>query len=97
MLAKKLLQMEVIFKEDLVQVFGERPWGEKELDSDSTTKKEKKEKKDAEKVAEDKEATPVDETNETKEETATDELDKKDVDKVDSPEEDQTNEGAPVD
>lgn len=30
-LAEKLLEKEVIFKEDLVEIFGERPWGEAQL------------------------------------------------------------------
>ena len=39
LLAEKLLESEVIFKEDLVKIFGERPFPEKGISLNGTTKK----------------------------------------------------------
>ena len=45
LLAEKLLESEVIFKEDLVKIFGERPFPEKGISLNGTTKENPKKSK----------------------------------------------------
>ena len=68
LLAKKLLEKEVIFKEDLEEIFGKRPWAEKELAKPLIPKKAVEEVKED---AEDKTSSEIEESTEKDSDTST--------------------------
>lgn len=87
-LAEKLLEKEVIFKEDLIEIFGKRPWDKEESIDQVIVAHENEPHHKAEEVQEE----PSTETNSNEEEpTSNEELDQSDTEQQDA-EEDKTGE-----
>jgi cell division protease FtsH len=85
-LAEKLLEKEVIFKEDLIEIFGKRPWDKEEIVDATITTHEQEVSEDelASSTSEETSETPAETAGE--QETTNEELDQSNSEQQDTPE-----------